>query len=77
MAEWKEIMRHPAIREMWDIEDGDEPEQFISSVYGVKFYFVSEDYSGYLYIVQADNSFAAPVTLVRHRRSLYVLHRKK
>ena len=60
-AEWRGIMRQSTIRQIWGTKDEDEPEQFASRVYSAKFYFVSEDYSGFLYIVQADTIHAAPL----------------
>ena len=76
-AEWGEIMRQPTIRQIWGTKDEDEPGQFASRVYVAKFYFVSEEYSGYLYIVQPDTTLAEPVTLLRHRGSLYAISRDK
>jgi len=54
MAEWKEIMQIPAIRESWGIQDSETPEQSADMVYGVKFRFspgMAPGYVGDLYIL--------------------------
>jgi hypothetical protein len=66
IAEWKEIMQVPAIRESWGIEDDETPEQFSDMVYGVKFDFSSggSGYVGDLFILHGD-ALGEPMTLIR------------
>ena len=66
IAEWKDIMQVPAIRESWGIEDNETPEQFADMVYGVKFDFSSggPGYVGDLYILHGD-ALGEPMTLIR------------
>jgi hypothetical protein len=67
LAEWKEIMQVPEIRESWGIEDHETPEQFADMVYGVKFRFSPGMAPGYmvdLYILQGD-ALGEPMTLLR------------
>jgi hypothetical protein len=56
MAEWKEIMAVPAIREAWGVESDRTPDEFSSQVYAAKFKFVSGSpgYVGDLFILQGD-----------------------
>lgn len=68
LAEWKEIMLVPIVREAWGIQDHDIPEQFADVVYGVKFAFTSGSpgYIGDLYILQGDALTGdAPLVLIR------------
>ena len=72
LAEWKEIMQMPEIRESWGIEN-ETPEQFADMVYGVKFIFTSGSpgYIGDLYILQGDTLTGdSPLVLVRRRGAL-------
>ena len=67
IAEWKEIMEVPAIRESWGIQDGESPDQFADMVYGVKFRFspnMAPGYMGDLYLLQGD-ALGEPMTLIR------------
>lgn len=66
MAEWREIMQLPVIRESWGLEDSETPEQFAAIGYGVKFDFVSggPGYVGDLYILCGD-ALREPMTLIR------------
>jgi hypothetical protein len=67
IAEWKELMQFPVIRESWGIEDDETPEQFADMVYGVKFNFSSAMAPGYvgdLYILHGD-ALGEPLVLVR------------
>jgi hypothetical protein len=72
LAEWKEIMQMPEIRESWGIEH-ETPEQFADMVYGVKFKFTSGSpgYVGDLYILQGDTLTGdSPLVLVRRQGAL-------
>jgi hypothetical protein len=55
IAEWKELMAIPAIRESWGLES-EGPEHFSKQVYAAKFHFHSGSpgYVGDLYILQGD-----------------------
>ena len=66
MAEWKEVMQLPVIKESWRLEDGETPEQFANMVYGVKFDFASgaPGYIGDLFILHGD-ALGEPMVLVR------------
>ena len=65
LAEWKELIQVPAIRESWGLEN-ESPEQFADMVYGVKFDFASggPGYVGDLYILQGD-ALGEPMVLIR------------
>jgi hypothetical protein len=54
LAEWKEIMAIPAIRESWGIDAGTTPAEFAAEVYAARFDFVSGSpgYVGDLFILQ-------------------------
>jgi hypothetical protein len=72
LAEWKEIMQMPEIRESWGIEN-ETPEQFADMVYGVKFEFTSGSpgYIGHIYILQGDVLTGdAPFVLMRMNGTL-------
>lgn len=74
IAEWKEIMQVPVVKESWGIED-ETPEQFADSVYGVKFSYTSSmapGYAGDLYIIHGD-ALGEPVTLIREDGQLVVI----
>lgn len=75
MEEWGAIMRIPAIREAWGIEEDETPEQFADMVYGVKFSFspgMMPGYMGDLYILQGD-ALGEPMTVVRKNGELALL----
>ena len=73
IAEWKELMEIPVIRESWGIED-QTPEEFADLVYGVKFHFSSggPGYVGELYILHGD-ALGEPMTLIRNDGKLIVV----
>jgi len=73
IAEWKEIMNLPVIRESWGLESDETPEQFADMVYGVKFDFASgaPGYVGDLYILHGD-ALGEPMVLIRRDGSLVV-----
>ena len=72
LAEWKEIIRVPAIRESWGLTDEETPEQFADMVYGVKFdYDGGPGYNGDLYILHGD-AMGEPFTLIRKDGRLVV-----
>jgi len=76
IAEWKEIMQVPEVRESWGIEEDVTPENFADMVYGVKFNFHSGSpgYVGELYILQGDVLTGdAPFLLIRDRNRSLVL----
>ncbi len=62
MAEWKELMAIPFVREGWGLDDNTSPEEFASLVYAAKFNFVSGSpgYVGDLYILQGDHLTGEP-----------------
>ena len=68
LAEWKEIMAIPAIRESWGIEDGTTPADFAAEVYAAKFNFVSGSpgYVGDLFILQGSH-LTGDAPFVLHR----------
>lgn len=70
IAEWKEIMQLPVIKESWGLE-GETPEQFADMVYGVRFDFTSggPGYFGDLYILHGD-ALGEPITLIRRDGTL-------
>jgi hypothetical protein len=73
--EWKAVMRIPAIREAWGIEDSETPEQFADMVNGVKFTFspsVAPGYMGDLFILQGD-ALGEPMTVIRRDGELVLL----
>lgn len=75
MAEWKEIMALPVVREAWGIGESDTPEQFADMVYGVKFRFspgMAPGYIGDLYILQGD-ALGEPMSLIRENGDLAVI----
>jgi hypothetical protein len=75
MAEWKEIMAIPAVRESWGIGESETAEQFADMVYGVKFSFspgMAPGYVGDLYILQGD-AFGDPMSLIRRNGDLVVI----
>jgi hypothetical protein len=65
MAEWREVIQVPVIRESWGLED-ETPQQVAAMVYGVKFDFASggPGYVGDLYILHGD-ALGEPMTLIR------------
>lgn len=68
LPEWQEIIQLPMVREAWGLSD-ETPEEFASSVYAVKFNFVSGSpgYVGDLYIIQGDHLTGyPPFVLIRH-----------
>lgn len=72
-AEWEEIVRVPAVRDAWGLDEDETGELFASRVYGVKFDFVSggPGYVGDLYILQGDNlSEVPPVALIRRNGTI-------
>lgn len=66
IAEWKEIIQVPEVRELWGIED-ETPEEFSNTVYGAKFDFESggPGYVGDLYMLYGDAISGVPVILIR------------
>ncbi|HLZ16281.1 MAG TPA: hypothetical protein VKQ08_04550 [Cyclobacteriaceae bacterium] len=74
MAEWKEIIELPVIRESWGL-DKETPEQFADMVYGVKFDFVSggPGYFGDLYLLYGDALSGEPMILIRRDGQLVVV----
>ena len=56
VAEWRELMAIPAIRESWGLESDETVESFAHQVYAAKFHFHSGSpgYVGDLYILQGD-----------------------
>ncbi len=67
IAEWKEIIQLPVIKESWGLEDDETPERFSDMVYGVKFDFLSggPGYVGDLYILYGDALSGEPIVLIR------------
>jgi hypothetical protein len=75
MEEWSAIMQIPAIREAWGIGEGETPEQFADTVYGVKFRFspgMMPGYMGDLYILQGD-ALGESMTVIRKNGELALL----
>ena len=74
MAEWKEIIQLPEVRQDWGLGEDDTAEQFANMVYGVKFAFTPEMMPGYvgdLYILHGD-ALGEPMTLIRDDGRLVV-----
>ena len=73
MAEWKEIMKLPIVKEFWGLADDETPEEFAATVYGVKFDFESGSpgYIGDLYMLHGD-ALGEPMTLIRRDGKLVV-----
>ena len=72
LAEWKEIIQLPVIRESWGLTDEETPEEFADMVYGVKFdYDGGPGYNGDLYILHGD-AMGEPFTLIRKDGRLVV-----
>jgi hypothetical protein len=68
LAEWKEIMEVPVIRESWGFDGHEQPTEFAAQVYAAKFKFVSGSpgYVGDLFILQGDTLTGdAPFVLQR------------
>lgn len=74
LPEWREIMEVRDVREGWGLEPDETVENFIASVYGVKFHFHSggPGYVGDLYIVQGD-SLERPMVLIRDNEGVLTL----
>ena len=67
LAEWKEIMAVPEVRDAWGIESGETPYEFSTLVYAAKFKFVSGSpgYVGDLFILQGDALAGDPPMVLR------------
>jgi hypothetical protein len=74
IAEWKEIMQLPVIRESWGLDENETPEQFAPMVYEVKFDFGSgaPGYVGDMYMLHGD-ALGEPMTLIRKNGTLTVV----
>jgi hypothetical protein len=74
LAEWKEIMEMPVVRESWGLEEDQTSEQFADMVYGVKFDFASggPGYVGDLYILQGD-ALGEPMSIIRRNGKLEMI----
>jgi hypothetical protein len=70
-AEWSEVISVGAVREAWGLEDDADPADFASTVYGVKFNFVSgaPGYVGDLYVLQGDAITELHPMVLRRDRS--------
>jgi len=68
LAEWKEIVQVPEVREGWGLTDDETPEVFAEMVYGVKFAFQSggPGYVGDLYILQGE-TLQPPLLLIKSK----------
>ena len=67
IAEWKEIMQLPEVREAWGLADDDTPEDFADMAYAVKFNYsggIMPGYVGDLYIVSGD-ALGEPFSIIR------------
>jgi hypothetical protein len=55
-AEWREIVKLPAIQEAWGLESGEDWENFASTVYAAKFRFHSggPGFVGDIFVLQGD-----------------------
>ncbi len=75
--EWQEIIKMPAVREAWGLED-ETIEEFSKLVYAAKFNFLSggpSSYTGDLYILQGDALTGdAPLLLGRREGRLYPIY---
>jgi hypothetical protein len=74
LAEWKEIIQVPVVRESWGLDEDETPEHFADMVYGVKFNFspgMMPGYMGDLFILHGD-SLGEPLTLIREDGKLVV-----
>lgn len=67
LGEWAEILKTPAVREAWGLDENVTPDEFRSLVYGVKFDFMSGSpgYVGDVYILQGDHLTERPPMLLR------------
>jgi hypothetical protein len=68
-ADWREIVKVPAVREAWGLPDDQNAQEFAASVYAGKFKFQSGSpgYVGDLYILQGDAlTDRAPMVLKRN-----------
>jgi hypothetical protein len=75
-AEWKEIMKIPAIRESWGIEDNTTVAEFSAQVYAAKFDFVSGSpgYAGDLFVLQGSYLTGdVPMVLRRDEKGKLIL----
>ena len=75
-SEWKEIVTLPSVREAWGLEDGHDPLEFASVVYGAHYHYVSggPGYIGDLYILQGDAlTEATPMVLRRDREGRLIV----
>jgi len=65
--EWRQIVRLPAVREAWGLEDDEDPDDFAARVYAAKFDFSSggPGYVGDLYIFQGDALTGYPPMVLR------------
>ena len=75
-TELREVMAIPEVREGWGLTDDMPVDDFRSTVYGVKFNYItgSPGYFGDLYIIQ-DDSLEAPLTFIRRNRALKLVSR--
>jgi len=67
LAEWKEVVTVPTVRESWGIEDDMTPAEFAARVYAAKFNFVSGSpgYVGELFVLQGDALTGNPPMVLR------------
>lgn len=74
IAEWKEIMEVPSIRESWGLDGNETPEQFAGLAYGVRFDFTNggPGYVGDLYVIHGD-ALGEPMTLIQKNGALVVV----
>jgi hypothetical protein len=75
IAEWREIMQLPEVRESWGLQDDETPEHFSDIAYGVKFHFssgIAPGYVGDMYILSGD-ALGEPFTLIRYEGKLQLL----
>jgi hypothetical protein len=70
-TEWSEVMAIPEVREGWGLADDVSVDDFRSTVYGVKFDYITggPGYFGDLYLIQGD-SLEVPVAFIRRNGAL-------
>lgn len=69
-TDWREIVKMPAVREVWGLPENQDPQEFAANVYAGKFRFQSGSpgYVGDLYILQGDALTDYPPMVLRRNK---------